>query len=78
MHCCCWFFSHERYPPYSIVGGVPAKVIGMRFPKSIADKLLSIDFKKITKDNLKEHLELLRIHLDENNVDEIVKKINNL
>lgn len=65
-------------PPYSIVGGVPAKVIGMRFPKSIADKLLSIDFKKITKDNLKEHLELLRIPLDENNVDEIVKKINNL
>ena len=57
---------------------MPAKVIGMRFPKSIADKLLSIDFKKITKDNLKEHLELLRIHLDENNVDEIVKKINNL
>ena len=62
-------------PPYSIVGGVPAKVIGTRFPKSIADKLLSIDFKKITKDNLKKHLDLLRNPLDENNVDEIVAKI---
>lgn len=65
-------------PPYSIVGGVPAKVIGTRFPKSIADKLLSIDFKKITKDNLKKHLDLLRNPLDENNVDEIVAKINEL
>lgn len=65
-------------PPYSIVGGIPAKVIGMRFSKNIADKLLSIDFKKITKDNLIDYKALLKIPLNENNVDEIVAKINEL
>lgn len=50
----------------------------MRFSKNIADKLLSIDFKKITKDNLIDYKALLKIPLNENNVDEIVAKINEL
>ena len=29
-------------PPYAIVGGVPARIIGMRFSKDIIDKLLTI------------------------------------
>lgn len=79
MYCGCWFISNKGYPPpYSIVGGIPAKVIGMRFSKNIADKLLSIDFKKITKDNLIDYKALLKIPLNENNVDEIVAKINEL
>lgn len=78
MHCCCWFFSHERYPPYTIVGGVPAKVIGRRFSERIANKLLSINLNKITKDNFKDYKELLKIPLNERNVDEIVAKINEL
>lgn len=78
MRCCCWFFSNKGYPPYSIVGGVPAKVIGRRFSESIANKLLSINLNKITKDNFKDYKELLKIPLNENNVDEIVAKINEL
>lgn len=78
MYCGCRFISNKGYPPYSIVGGIPAKVIDMRFPKNIADKLLSIDFKKITKDNLIDYKDLLKIPLNENNVDEIVAKINEL
>jgi len=65
-------------PPYTIVGGVPAKVIGRRFAESIANKLLSINLNKITKDNFKDYKELLKIPLNEKNVDEIVSKINEL
>lgn len=57
---------------------VPAKVIGRRFAESIANKLLSINLNKITKDNFKDYKELLKIPLNEKNVDEIVSKINEL
>lgn len=36
-------------PPYAIVGGVPAKVIGYRFPFDIIAKLQSIDFSMLDK-----------------------------
>lgn len=41
-------------PPYSIVGGVPAKVLRYRFSQRIIDKLLSfdLDYSKIVKSNL--------------------------
>ncbi len=57
---------------------MPAKVIGRRFAESIANKLLSINLNKITKDNFKDYKELLKIPLNEKNVDEIVSKINEL
>lgn len=57
---------------------MPAKVIGRRFSESIANKLLSINLNKITKDKFKDYKELLKIPLNENNVDEIVAKINEL
>jgi tetrahydrodipicolinate N-succinyltransferase len=31
-------------PPYAIVGGVPAKVIKYRFPESVVEDLMQIDF----------------------------------
>lgn len=57
---------------------MPAKVISRRFTESIANKLLSINLNKITKDNFKDYKALLKIPLNENNVDEIVAKINEL
>lgn len=57
---------------------MPAKVIGRRFAESIANKLLSINLNKITKDNFKDYKALLKIPLNEKNVDEIVSKINEL
>lgn len=36
-------------PPYAIVGGNPAKIIKYRFKTEVIEKLIKIDFSKITK-----------------------------
>lgn len=46
-------------PPYSIVGGVPAKVIKYRFAPEIIEKLLTVDYSKLTKEKVKEHIDEL-------------------
>ena len=45
-------------PPYAIVAGVPAKVMGYRFEQELRDKLLSIDFSKIDGTFVKEHRDI--------------------
>lgn len=42
-------------PPYSVVGGVPAKVIKYRFSADVISELLKVDFSTITVDILKQH-----------------------
>lgn len=37
-------FVTKNVPPYSIVGGVPARVLGYRFPLYIVEKLLEINW----------------------------------
>ena len=49
----------KNVPAYSIVGGVPAKVIGMRFPQEIIDKLIGIDYSQIDKSFVEQHKEQL-------------------
>ena len=39
-------------PPYAVVGGNPAKLIRMRFSEEIIDKLMDIDFNRLTTDNI--------------------------
>ena len=51
-------------PPYAIVGGVPAKVIKYRFPSDIINELLKIDYKKMTEDMIKEHINELYNELE--------------
>lgn len=41
---------NKDVPPYAVVGGVPAKVIKMRFNDEIVNVLKDIDFSKITKE----------------------------
>lgn len=41
--------------PYSIVGGIPAKTIKMRFSDSIVSELMECDFSKITQEMINEH-----------------------
>lgn len=53
-------------PPYAIAGGVPAKVIKYRFSQEIIEKLLKIDFSKLTKDMVEEHIDELYERVDEN------------
>ncbi len=43
-------------PPYSIVGGVPAKVIRFRFPNEIIMELLKFDYSKCDKEWVRKHI----------------------
>jgi len=62
-------------PPYAIVGGVPAKIIKYRFSEEIIDKLLQIDFSKLTKEQIKEHIDDLYTPVtDDTNLDWLPKK----
>lgn len=51
-------------PPYSIVGGVPAKVIKYRFSQDVINVLLTIDYSKLTKELIQEHINDLYKPLD--------------
>lgn len=53
-------------PPYAIVGGVPAKIIKYRFDEKIIEKLIKIDFSKLTEENVCEHINELYQNVDEN------------
>lgn len=62
-------------PPYAVVGGVPAKVIKYRFSKEIIEKLLQIDYSKLTKEQIKEHIDDLYAPVTEyTNLDWLPKK----
>ena len=45
-------------PPYTIVGGVPAKVLKRRFEDPVVNKLLKIDFSKIDDRIIKSNIDL--------------------
>ena len=59
-------------PPYSIVGGVPAKVIKYRFEKTIIDKLLEIQWWNCSDDKLKNNIQYFQTE------DVTIKKLNEL
>ena len=46
-------------PPYVIVGGVPAKIIKYRFEEDVIRELLKIDYNKLTKDIVAQHIDCL-------------------
>ena len=54
-------------PPYAIAGGVPAKVIKYRFSKDIVDELMKIDYSKLTKELIAEHIDEMYFELKEIN-----------
>lgn len=64
-------------PPYSIVGGNPAKVIKYRFDKKIIDKLVNIDFNKIDNSFIYKNIENLYKDLNENSIELILREIDN-
>lgn len=47
-------------PPYTIVGGVPAKPIKKRFSQDIVDKLLELQWWDWPKAKLAEHIEIIQ------------------
>lgn len=46
-------------PPYAIVGGVPAKVLKYRFGQEMIEELLKIDYKKLSIEDVKQHIDSL-------------------
>lgn len=54
----------KNVPAYSIVGGVPAKVIKYRFKEDIRDALGKFDFNLLNKDFVEKHLELFYAPID--------------
>ena len=60
--------------PYSIIGGVPAKLIKYRFNKNIRDKLQTIDFSKIDDEILNRNKDYLYSKITDENIDEFLDK----
>lgn len=63
----------HNVPPYAIVAGDPAKVLKYRFSNGIIEKLMnfSIDIDEPTD----KQKELLKLHVTEDNVDEIIRAL---
>ncbi len=63
-------------PSYAIVGGVPAKVIKYRFSEEIIRELINVDYRKLTKEMIEEHIEDLYVELkDSNQLDWMPKRV---
>ena len=63
-------------PPYAIVGGVPAKVIRYRFEPEMIEELLKVDYSKLTKEMVEEHIDDLYTELkDKKQIDWMPRKI---
>ncbi len=43
-------------PPYAIVGGVPAGLIKKRFSEELVEELCKIDYSRLTKEMIEEHV----------------------
>ena len=54
-------------PPYAIVGGVPAKIIKYRFSSDMITELLKIDYRKLTEDAIRQHINDLYVELKDIN-----------
>lgn len=52
-------------PPYAIVGGNPSKIIRYRFSPEMIDELMKIDYNKLTKAMIKEHINELYVELSD-------------
>lgn len=58
-------------PPYSIVGGTPAKVIRYRFSEEIINYLLTLDYNQLTDTLVRENVEKFYIDVDNHSLDSI-------
>lgn len=61
--------------PYSICGGVPARLIKKRFSDSIIEKLKKVDYSKLNKEKIVKYRNELRTIITEENVDKIVNDL---
>lgn len=67
---------NRNVPPYAIVAGIPAKVIKYRFSEHIINVLNTIDYTRLDIEKIDKLKSELYTTLDEDNVEQIVNKIN--
>lgn len=62
-------------PPYAIVGGIPAKVIKYRFSPEMIEELMKIDYSRLTKEQIEQHIDELYLELkDKRQLDWMTKR----
>ena len=47
---------NKDVPPYAVVGGVPARILKYRFSDELITDLCKIDYKSLTKDMIRSHI----------------------
>ena len=58
--------------PYSIVGGIPAKIIKYRFNEEVIKKLLSINIKQLSDKDISEHSNTFTMDVNETRIEELL------
>lgn len=62
-------------PPYAVVGGNPARIIKYRFSDEVIEELLKIDYSKLTKEMICEHIDDLYRPIENMKIDELKQLI---
>ncbi|XTR37214.1 CatB-related O-acetyltransferase [Paraclostridium tenue] len=65
----------KSVPPYSIVGGNPAKVIKYRFNEELINELVKVDFSKVEVNFIKQNIEDLYKPIDNRHLKSIINKL---
>lgn len=58
-------------PPYAIVGGVPAKIIKYRFPEDVRNELKLLDYSKLSREMIQDHIEELYKPIENSSAEEV-------
>lgn len=53
-------------PPYSIVAGVPARIVKYRFSSELINRMKEIDYNKLNLSNIKNNIDKLTTRVDDN------------
>ena len=61
-------------PPYSIAMGIPAHPVRYRFSDAVQDYLMTCDYKALTEEMIREHMEELYMEIDQKTELEEIRK----
>lgn len=64
----------KNVPPYTVVGGNPARIIKYRFESDLREKLMDFDYEKMDEDFIRSHEHMLYEPLNNEILEEILSK----